>query len=502
MRLLGLGILLATACTAQPDAPTDCSGDRCQSAESRDELLDEVADFTDPIATYLRDAVRDDGTLDGDYRQVLDGVGEVLGCASDTESSFLVLSNEALNAKSIFNRCASSPVAASEFFLLLPTLDDEQDFEPELIHMTAWDQEAGRYRRYSTFPAPEGGMHINVEPSFCLDCHGGPRELGTWQPLMNEMTNPWSQWNAEPGFASHVFDEYLSEATAQGVVYAEVSADGLLDSASNFEPIIRAGIDRVTGARIQTRHNQANLDEALALLQPVFCDEMVNYVSEIHGSGEIRSSALIDDGFREIFAAMGEASDLPFLTDTSIRIAPRLASESNLSLVTVRGESSLRSELSLVTRQVLSPLELLQVRSLDYKNPVDSPFRCGLYQDGSARIRAGAADALLASLPAQASNAELVPGLLAEIMSTTLAGETISLQPDAAVYALPDAALAPTDRASLEGLRATPAELAQSLQRTLDDATRDSLEAARQARACQAAATYPTASIVPDVVCP
>jgi hypothetical protein len=504
IRALLAGIAaLGTACGDNDPPPTDCTDDRCNSAEDRDALLQSIEGFADPISTYLRDAVLDDGTLSGDYRDILDGVGTAIGCDVATQRSFVVLSNEALNPKTVFNRCASSPTSASEFFLLLPSLGADRDVEPRLVHMTAWDDTAGRYRRYATAPGAEGGMNVNVEPVFCLGCHAGPRQLGTWQPLMNEMTNPWSQWNAEPGFASHVFDEFFPPNTSSGPVYAEVSAAGLLDSASNLEPIIRAGIDRVTGARVQDRKLAPDAAQALELLQPLFCDEHVNFVSEIHGSGEFRSSALIDDAFGELFTALDVGQEHAFTQGTTMRITPQGSGEDNLTLMAVRGESSLRAELALVTRQALTPLQALQVRSLDWMTPVDSSFRCSLFEEGETRILAGALDAEIAALPLEATNEQLLPIFLAEIMSVEVAGmaERLSLQPGGdSVYSLPDAAA--VDPADYTTLELSPAQLAAELQLAIDSATREELDQRRRTRACAAAARYPTAPIVSDVPCP
>ncbi len=495
--------LLGASCGDDDPTPPDCTDDRCNMAEDREALLESIEGFDDPISTFLREAVRDDGSLSGNYRDILEGVGVVIGCDAATQSSFVVLSNEALNPKTIINRCAASPISASEFFLLLPSLGADRDVEPRLVHMTAWDDTAGRYRRYATAPRAEGGMNINVEPIFCLSCHGGPRQLTTWQPLMNEMTNPWSQWNAEPGFVSHVFDEFFPPDTSDGPVFTEVSADGLLDSASNLEPIIRAGIDRVTGARVQDRKLPPNAAQALKLLQPLFCDEHVNFVSEIHGSGEFRSSALIDDAIAEILIAMDVGQEHAFTQDTTMRIAVKGESENNLTLMAVRGESSLRAELALVTRQALTPLEALQVRSIDWLTPVDSSFRCSLYQDGETRILAGALDAEIASLPSDATNEQLLPIFLSEIMSVEVSGsaERMTLQaPGDSVYSVPDAAaVAPVDYASLA---ASPAQFATEIQLAIDSATREELDQRRRSRFCAAAAEYPTAPIFPDLACP
>lgn len=481
------------------DTDQNCEDDRCNAAETRDELLSSIAGFSDPISEYLRATVQEDGSLVGDYNAILEGMTGVLGCEGEQLRSFMVLSNEALNPKAVFNHCANTPAKASEFFLLLPTLADNKDFEPQVVHMTAWDDEASEYRRFATAPRPGGGMSVNVQPAYCLTCHAGPRELGVWQPLMNEMTNPWSQWNAEPGFLSHVFDEYLPSASAEGDVFSDATAPGLLDSASNFEPIFRAGIDRITGARVQARNAPAEQAEALSLLQPLFCDEQANYVSEIHGSGEFRSSAVIDDSVRELLIAL-DVGDLEFVSEDTMRIAPLADGEANITLMPVRGESSLRSELALVTRQALSPLQVLQVRSIDWSRPAHSAFRCALFDQGSARVANGVLDAAIASLPSDATNAALLPILLAEIMTHEAAGVRTSLAPDGAtVFSIPDAEVA--DFSNLGGLEVSPLELGEQMQASIDATTRESLDARRRERACEAAQIYLVAPLFPDIDC-
>lgn len=496
--LLALAALAASCDGASDDQ--NCEDDRCSAAETREELLSSLAGFSDPISEFLRGAALEDGSVAGDYRAILAGMSDVLGCDTERQRSFMVLSNEALNPKTIFNHCADSPTQASEFFLLLPALGDDKDFEPRVVHMTAWDDEAGEYRRYATAPRPGGGMSVNVQPAYCLSCHGGPRELGRWQPLMNEMTNPWSQWNAEPGFRSHVFDEFMPGASAAGDVFAQVSAPGLLDSASNFEPIVRAGIDRVTGARLQARHQPAAFTEALSLLQPLFCDEQTNYVSEIHGSGEFRSSAVIDDSVRELLIALDVGDELDFVHQDTMRIPAVANGDSNLTLIAVRGESSLRSELALVTRGALRPLQALQVRSLDWSRPVNSTFRCGLFDDAAERIANGTLDAALAALPASSTNVELLPIVLAEIMTIEVGQERTSLAPlGDAVFSVPDVDKA--DLANLPSVEVSPAQLATQMQAAIDATTREELETRRRDRACEAARTFLVTPLFPDIGC-
>ena len=62
----------------------DCGADRCEAIGSREDLLAALSGFEDPVATFLRQAAGERGTLTGDYRDLLEGVGTVLGCAVET----------------------------------------------------------------------------------------------------------------------------------------------------------------------------------------------------------------------------------------------------------------------------------------------------------------------------------------------------------------------------------------------------------------------------------
>ena len=96
--------------------------------------------------------------------------------------------------------------------------------------------------------------------------------------------------------ASHKLPEPLTLVyPADGVVTADYPLTRLA-SASDLEPIVRAGVNRFVGARLKARLAAADLSVARELLRPLFCDETVNFVSEVHGSGELRTSALEADG--------------------------------------------------------------------------------------------------------------------------------------------------------------------------------------------------------------
>jgi hypothetical protein len=477
---------LAGGCEASWEP--DCGDGRCDSVGSRDALLEALEGHGDPVAALLREAATERGTVAGDYRTVLDGLGDHVGCSAETERSFAVLSNDDFIPKLIFARCAESPTLASRFFVAAPSLGPGGDMDPRSLHLSAWDEAAGQYRHYATVATEEGEMGVNVSPGFCMGCHGGPERLETWQPLMNELTNPWAGWNAEPGFASTLFDEYLDGDTAAGAVYGDMTAG--LDSAANLEPLVRAGIARFVNARARVRLGPPEIETALELLRPMFCDETVNYVSEIHDSGELRAAALVDDGLRALIAQIDPEAPWSWVHESTVRLPAPDAGDPAVSLIPVRGESTIQIELALAARQVLEPLELLRVRAIDWKRPVASEHRCGVFRDGAERIRAGALDETIAALPAEATAAELLPPALDEILADYPRG------PGGEIAALAEAGAG-------DPVAMTVAELAAAIESYLAGATagRQELRALRDARACWAETLFPIAPIIPELRC-
>jgi hypothetical protein len=450
-------------------------------AGSKDELLAQLEGYADPVARMLRAATTDRGTLDGDFRLVLDGVGSELGCDGSTEKSFVVLSNQDYVPKPILTRCANDAASASQFFMAMVGTPDGLD--PRTVHLASWDADAGVYRRYATAPTPDGEMTVNVAPEFCLGCHGGPpgaATLGTWVPRMNEMASPWSNWNAHPGFSSQLFDEHLDPAFAADPTYVAVTRDGVLDSAAAFEPIARAGMNRVTGARLKTRLGAADVAAASELVQPLFCDDSVNYVSEVHTSGELRTAAVVDDAIRQLYRSADIDGSWGWLVDSRIQLPPPTGTEQPVTLIPVRGETTIQVEVGLVTRGVLDPRAVLRVRALDWKHPVASSYRCNLFHDAASRIAA-------IDLAGADTVEQLVPRVLDAILSPYAPGAGFD------VLALPDAAVdAPT--------AATLVELATAIDAHVTSTQRGSLAAERDRRAC-AVAKDPTAPIY-DVQCP
>ncbi|MBX3159699.1 MAG: hypothetical protein KF773_27260 [Deltaproteobacteria bacterium] len=477
-----LPLVLGVGCAAGVEEPAACSDpDRCKSAGSREELLASIEGFDDPVAAYLRSAAGDGGTLPGDFRAVLDGVGGELGCDASTERSYVVLSNAGYVPKPIVTRCNGSANDASRFYMAL--VGDAHGFGRQTVHVAAWDASAGTYRRYATAPSPDGGMAVNVAPEFCLGCHGGPEQLGTWVPLMNEMSSPWANWNAAPGFASALFDEFLDPAIAADPTYREVAAE--LDTAAAFEPIVRAGLQRTTGARLRQRTAAADLGAALELLRPLFCDEGSNYVSEVHGSGELRTAAILDDALRGLYRSLDVAGGWSWLADPRTTLAG--SGQRPIELMPVRGEATVQAELGLVARGVISPLEALRVRALDWKHPTGSAFRCDLWRTGHERV-------LALDPRGAATTADLIPAVLDALMAPLPAAAP------GRVRHVPDASVATA------GIETDLAGLGDAFEAHLvamqAPAMRGALLAERDRRACRAAAREPTAPIFPGVSCP
>lgn len=467
----------------------------------------------DPVAQYLRQAAKEDGTLEGDYQSVLDGVGEVMGCDRATQSSFAILLTRAeMFPRLMFTRCSQSPKDASRFFMSTQSDDGAlPDVDPRNLKMIGWDDAANVYRTYELLPQADGRMKATVEPAKCSLCHTGPASLDNrlvpFAPVMNELVNPWTLWNAEPEFRSHRFEDELDPKFDSAPVY-QAMTQGQLDSASNFEKHIRAAHDRVANARVRVRRDPPSLDQSLALLRPLFCDETLNYVSENHDTGETRADVLLDDSIRRLYLKV-RPDNWPWdwLNDGKLRLPLPKDGEEPLAVMPVRGESTLQLDVALVSRRVLGAEEVLRVRALDWERPVFSEFRCKLYQDAEARVRISPPD-----VGGYASNTELIKALYEEIMTAQVVGSdgtraTVKLAPadGAALVSVPDA----TDPASLDalvggdlgGLSVTLDGFGEQLEARFQafqgEEGRARLEEERVRRACLAGYDYPAAPAIP-----
>lgn len=476
----------------------DCGGAPCRVPTDKTQLLTELDGFEDPVAAFLREAADDQAVVSDDFESVVESIHGSLPCAQPERSTFVVLSNRELAPKTVMTGCASEPTVASTALAILEPNETLDDVAGDLLRFVGWDEAAGQYRRYQFAPHPDGGLGVVVEPTFCAACHGALPGDERWTPIMNEMTNPWAQWNATPGFASFQFDEALP-SQAPGGTFERLSDEAYLDSASNLEPIIRAAIDRVSAAAVAQREEAANVGLAESLLRPVFCDDTVNFVSEVHQSGELLSAAVVDPAIRRHIAAEGVDWPWSWYADDTLRVEPPQPPAQPLALIPVRAQLSIEAEAALVSRSILEPTEVLRVRALDWMHPVNSPFRCELFENGVRRFDPSA----------QAANTTtLVQELYGEVMRLQIPGGGLQdLRPGGGhhVIAIADATdpqtAADLDAVALDDYAQTLQEWGDALEAHIDElqepAGRETLAALAKTRSCWARASFPTAPIIP-----
>ena len=214
-------------------------------------------------------------------------------------------------------------------------------------------------------------------------------------PIMNEINQPWTHWNAEPGFPSHEYE--LVERVKNAETFRDL-ATAHLGPASRLEEIIRfGGHEKVVGARARLRRNPPEIGAALDMLRPLFCPEQINYVTEDFASGVLPSAALIDPGIRNMYRAI-RPDNWPWgwfndeRTGVGIVRLPPPGTDRPVDQIPVRGNADSTFEQRLVAVNVLTPHQVIRVRALDWQEPVFSDFRCGLWRDARDRLLANPPD--------------------------------------------------------------------------------------------------------------
>lgn len=431
---IGLLATLALGCgqsEQKNNQPDTCKG-KCDGINNSEGFA-ELDDLNDPAATYLKTQVDQYGAITGDYRQVLAGVGEQMGCDETQQKTFtILLSNKSNFPRNIVTHCSDSPRKASSFFLSTQSDDGALgDINARDFKIAAWDNDTDRYNLYEikAEDGPDKPMTVYVNPPQCMTCHGAASNLDApevaFTPIMNELTNPWTLWNAEPEFRSHRFDDLLNPMVKDAPIYSEMVAGDRLGSASDFETIMRSALDRVAKARYDERKLPANLDQSLALLRPMFCDEVVNYASENHESNQIQSNALVDASIANMFVDL-KGTDWPydFVFEDRVRFGDVDNDDEYIAVIPVRGDAMVAYEKRLVSRKILSAMQILRLRALDWQRPVFSEFRCGLYTNNVARLKA--------SPPASDgydTNADWMPVLFEELMKVSVDDQLVHLKP-------------------------------------------------------------------------
>ena len=329
--------------------------------------------------------------------------------------------------------CPTDTRKASNAFLALSFLGDDGDVDAHAIEAFGWD-DTGRFNKfYRSIPLPgsDEGILMLLNPEElegdvggCLGCHRGPTDVTESLaghvpplPIMNEIVEPWSHWNAEPGFTSQMFDVPNAESMPRYQALT-TKEDGRIDSgdwlagADRFELIVREAFSQVVKQRRRLLKDSADTELALSFLRPLFCEEQLNYSSEVGVSGELELGTVVDEGIRRSITAANIGATWPWATGTEARVlvAPASSQADALELVPMRGQSAIAWEDALVTslQKYMSPQESLQIRALDWKTPVFSDFRCGMFQS--------TADAP-AALGSVADNHAAMKALLAQMMT-------------------------------------------------------------------------------------
>jgi hypothetical protein len=309
-------------------------------------------------------------------------------------------------------------------------------------------------------------------------------------PIMNELTSPWPHWNAEPDFPSHTF--IVDDATTRAANFAELTSGDRLGSAVQFEQIVRAAqTNRVIATRLRERRNRpADVEQTMALIRPLFCDEQLNYVTEDHDSRVLPTTAIIGGGTREAYLAIS-ATDWPWqwLNDGKMRFDD--GSQDPLAMIPVRGNADVEFERRLIAVKAIDPVQVLRIRALDWQSPVLSKFRCDLWKDAKARLRNDPPD-----IDPEMRNLDLIDVLYDEIMQ--LDGESLVAGDDELVVMA--SADDPDQRETLSLI-----EFGDRLQAHADDVEirggRGQIRIARDSRLCKVKGDFPNRPGLPLFSC-
>jgi hypothetical protein len=559
--LLGLAANIALGCApALPDAAGDVRPAASFPAAAGDvrpgaDFVNLLARRGDLAARWFSDRVDDRLRLRTDraeYMDVLRGIGNQLGCGPvplHSLRTFVVTDNQ-LSPHGDFPRiisvaCAQEAARAAQFFLSAPfelSRGGIKDVDPYQLEIMAWDADLHGYRMYATKATEDPSrvqLVIDLETDLkeCGRCHlagadlraQAPAAMAAFMrpmPLMNEMTAPWPHWNARPGVDSYDYDlpPQFDPANRTRRFSPKAYADShfrrltetFLSPASELESIVRAGIALATHGRLDDLYGPYEFNRAMMLLRPLFCDEVVNYVTE-DGGGRIDSELVLADARALFRRARATPERWRFWGD---RIAlPPDRTHQPLETIPVRAAMTREYEESLLDRGALNVSEVLRLHALDYTHPVYSDFRCGLWQDAAKR-----ADFPLGPVAegiGLVRNVDVLQALFARIMTVAQPqGQRRSLQPPALrrVLALPDASQ--LDAAELSPLVQAPcgpkqgfcvvelSELASMLDGYIGDllatparALRNNLASTMKARACRALRKETNHPPIPESVC-
>ncbi len=398
---LSIGAVLATGCSGveAPQGDGICEAGKCDGA-----FLDQLKGRQDPIANYFRQlgeagVIDASGTYQGSkagaiapandslfYVKLLTGVATVQGCDPSSLINY-ALSDDLISGDvgKVFPRLVSTlcsndaDKATNAFIATLGMPGEDGDLALDDLEMFAWDPVASKYSFYATTPDGNGNLQVEVEPLRCKECHETPRDVDSVGmprlPIMNELTKAWTHWNAGDGGVSESF--VVPSAVASKPLWKRFGIDKVA-AASRLEKVIRdANALKVTPTRSKQLFRPAKIDEAMGLIRPIFCDEQVNYISELQ-TGEISIDAVVAGGIKSAYRGVQSTWDFPWFNNDTMQltIAP---GDTQVFMVPVRGVADLTFEAQL--QSVLSPMHILAVRALDWKRPALSEFRCNLWRN-------------------------------------------------------------------------------------------------------------------------
>lgn len=521
----------------------DGDGDDVMCGEAKCDDLGEVgqalATFNDPIATWLRANIDAKGQFDVAYLDMLKAISKQQGCDDKGSIDSYVISDLLVaDGKESFPRvvntvCSEDRTKADlAFFALSFANADQSDVDPREIEMFAWDATTFEYRFYRG-RAVEGSdtkVAIELNPRECRECHEQPSHIPgkkmPMTPIMNELSAPWQHWHAEPVS----FDHAVPAKVEQAPVFKELAGEGAVfrASASQLETTIRSAYQqRIATARLRLRRNPANVDEAMSLLRPLFCDEQLTYATEDGASGLLSAAVAVDDGLASVyFQIKGTGWPWDWWQDKQMRLQPPGAPD-RLTMFPTRGAAVVTYEKQLLATRALPWEQVMRVRALDWANPALSSFRCGLFTNALPRIQAGPPP-----FAAGAKNSDLFVPLLDQILTlhkgdfgisgldlpasmpiaTAEAGKFISLAvaDEATIQALAESIAtaklgAATCAADGTGHCLTTADglgaMIEARFKAIESAGRSVLTPVRNAKACEAKETYPNAPHIGGLDC-
>ncbi|MCR9163588.1 MAG: hypothetical protein ACE37F_15730 [Nannocystaceae bacterium] len=426
-------VLVCAACGADEETPSAASeGGQCQGAkcdEGGESMRAALEGRSDPIARYLlaeleAGRLSDDGFLPGDYETVLMGLAEIQGCDESSIRTFVV--SDTLLSETPFPRIVSTVCSgnkAAEFFISAPESDGEGGLELQFIEMFAFDKDADEYVFYETFPTEdEAQMVVNPSPTRCQQCHLTPSDHSPdgmrMTPIMNELNQPWTHWNGEPGFVSHSYhvDDEVKDTDGWFRV-----VEPYLAPAAEFEKIIRRGhFLAAKERRKDVLRGPVDAIAAMNLMRPLFCSEQIHYATA--KGGQVLDSVILDPALGQRLVEMN--IEAPWYKPAPNNLL-QLQDSATLEQVPIRGNADQLLENQLISRGLTSE-DILRVRAIAWHKPVFSGLRCEMWTDAYRRYDGGGAP----NLSGASEMEEALPIILRDIL-----GELVT-DPGGAILAI------------------------------------------------------------------